>query len=62
MKGDPGDSRDSVCASAAASRGVRGGLASTYVPTCSDVVAPAAIASAGIGDGNCGPSGISKVA
>lgn len=57
----PPDSTDSVCASHAASRGGRSGLASTNAPTCSAVVAPAAIASAGSEDSNWVPSGISSV-
>lgn len=57
----PPDRTDTVCASQAASCGGRSGLAATNVPTCSVVVAPAAIASAGSDDSNCMPSGISSV-
>ena len=56
----PPVSSDSVWASQAASRAGRSGLASTHVPTRSVVVAPAASASAGSGDGSCIPSGMSS--
>ncbi len=55
-------STDSECASQAASPGGRSAPASTKVPTRSEVVAPAASASAGSGESNCMPSGIIRVA
>ena len=54
----PPVSMDMLCASHAASAGGRNGLASTKVPTRNAVVATAAKASVGIGDGSCMPSGI----